>query len=85
MGQDNSMRDLAREKDYRLRIVQNRMGSVLRPNNEYCKRSRAKIIKGALPGETRILASVNGRAKKVFISESCKIARVAYLDQLTNI
>ena len=50
-GWDISVRDCAHEKGYRLRIERNRMGSLFRPYNEYRKRSRAKIIIEALPGD----------------------------------
>ena len=36
-------------------------------------------------GRVGILARVIGRAKKVAVSESCEIARVAYLGQITTI
>ena len=49
-GREISVRDWAREKGCRLRIVRNRVCSIFRGNNEYSKRSRVKIIKGALPG-----------------------------------
>ena len=44
-GWDIRVDDWAHEKVCRLRITRNRMGSIFRPNNEFCKRSRAKIIK----------------------------------------
>ena len=44
-----------------------------------------KFIKGALSGGEGILASVDRRVKEVALSESLEIARVAYLDQITNI
>ena len=47
---DISVRDELLEKDCRLRIVENRTGSIFMPNNNYWKWLRAKIIKGALPG-----------------------------------
>ena len=52
-SRDISVRDKLLEKVCRTRIVQNRMGSIFKPNNEYLKRSHAKIIKGALPGGPR--------------------------------
>ena len=61
------------------------MVSIFRPNNEYWKRSRTKIIKGALPGGDGILACANGRANEVAVSESHEIATVAYLGQITSI
>ena len=42
-----------------------------------------KIIKGVLPVRAGILACVIVCAKKVIISESHDIARVAYLGQIT--
>ena len=48
-------------------------------------RSRTKIIKGALPGGDGLLACVNGRANEIAASESRKIAREAYLGQITSI
>ena len=44
------MRDTLLEKGCRLRIARILLGSIFRPNKEYRKRSRAKIIKGALSG-----------------------------------
>ena len=38
------------EKGCRIRIAQNRTGSIFRPNKKYLKRSCAKIIKGVHPG-----------------------------------
>ena len=49
-GQGISVRDWARENGCRLKIAQNRTGSIFSPNNEYWKPSRVKIRKGALPG-----------------------------------
>ena len=64
-----------RENSCSLRIVRNRTGSIIRPNNEYWKRSHANILKGALPGGRVI--SVHARAKKVAVSEMPEIALVA--------
>ena len=61
------------------------MGSLFRPNNEYWKRSRTKIIKGALLGGDSIFARVNERANEVAVSESREIARAAYLGLITSI
>ena len=61
------------------------MGSISRTNNEYWKRSRIKIIKGALPGVDGILASAIVRAKEFAFFESREITLVAYLGQLTTI
>ena len=47
---DIGVRDCVREKGCCLRVARNRTGSIFRPNNEYWKWSRAKIIKGALLG-----------------------------------
>ena len=79
------MRDLVREKDYRLRITRNRTSSVFQPNNEYWKRSHSKSMKGALPGGDRILACVNGRENEVAHSELREIAWLAYLGIITSI
>ena len=49
-GCDISMCDWEREKGCRLGIARNRTSSIFMPNNEYWKRSRAKIINGALLG-----------------------------------
>ena len=61
------------------------MGSIFRPNNEYWMQLRTKIIKGAHLGGNGILACVNGRANEVTVSESRKIAWVAYLGQIMSI
>ena len=79
MGQYISMCEWAGECGCRLGIARNRTGSIFRPNNKYWKQSRAKIIKGVLPGMDGILACVNGRANKVAFSESREIVRLAYL------
>ena len=84
-GGDISVREWARERGCGLRIARNHTGFIFKPNNEYWKQSRAKIIKGALPEGPRILECVNGRAKEVVVSELCEIAWVAYLGQITNI
>ena len=52
-GRDISVHDWAHEKGCRLRIARNQTGSIFRPNNEYWKPLRVKIIKGALPGGLR--------------------------------
>ena len=44
-----------------------------------------KNYKRSAPGGARILAFAIGRAKKVAVSESCEIAHVDYLGQITNI
>ena len=44
-GRDIRVRNLASEKDCRLRIARNCTGSIFRPSNEYWKQSHAKIIK----------------------------------------
>ena len=36
-------------------------------------------------GRAEVLACAIGRAKKVAVSESCEIAWIAYLGQITNI
>ena len=79
------MRDKTLEKGCRLRIVRNRTGSIFRPNNEYCKPSRTKIIKVALPIRDGIFVCVNGRADEVSVSESREIGRVAYFGQIKDI
>ena len=61
------------------------MGSLFRPTNEYWKRSRFKIIKGAHPGRDGILACVNGCENEIAVLESREIARVAYLGLITSI
>ena len=48
VSRDMGMRDCACEKGCCLKIAQNLTGSILRPNNEYWKRSRGKIIKRVL-------------------------------------
>ena len=48
-------------------------------------RSRAKVIKGGLPGGDGLLAFVNGRANEVAVLESREIAPVAYSGQITSI
>ena len=53
VSRDITVRDWVREKGCRLKTARNRTGSVFRPNNDYRKRSCAKIIKGALPGGPR--------------------------------
>ena len=68
-GRDINVREIG----WRLRFARNRMGSIFRPNNEYWKWLHA------------ILACAIVRAKKVAVSESREIARVAYLAQITNI
>ena len=47
---DISVCGCAREKGWYLRITRNRIDSKFRPNNDYRMQSRAKIIKGAVPG-----------------------------------
>ena len=42
------VRDCAREKGSRLKIARNPTGRIFKPNNEYLKRLRVKIIKEAL-------------------------------------
>ena len=76
-GRHINVHDELLKKGCCLRIALNRTGSIFNPNNEYLKRSRAKIIKGALPGGTGILACMDGCAKEVAVSESCEIAWVA--------
>ena len=49
-GLDISMHDGARDNCCHVRIARNCTGSIYRPNNEYWKLLRAKIIKEALPG-----------------------------------
>ena len=51
----------------------------------YWKRSRAKIINGALPGGDGVLACTNERVNEIVVTESREIARVAYLDQITSV
>ena len=48
-GRDISVRG----KGCHLRIAQNRTCTIFRPNNEYWKQSRAKIINGVIPGGSR--------------------------------
>ena len=79
------MRDWAREKSCRLIIVQNGTGCTFRPNNEYSKWSRAKIIKGVITGGVGILAYAIGSAKRVAVLESHEIALVAYSSQITPV
>ena len=79
------MHDWACEKGCRDGNMQNHTGSTFWPNNKYWNRSCAKIVKGALPKRAGILACVIGHAKKVALSESREIARVAYFGKITNI
>ena len=67
---ETNMRDCACEKGCRLKIAGNRTGSIFRPNNGYWKRSRAKIIIGAL---FRGLGYYNARlhAQKRLPSQNC--------------
>ena len=65
--------------------MRNPTGSIFRPNNEYWKRARTKIIKVALPIRDGIFVCVNGRANEDAVSESREIARVAYFGQITSI
>ena len=81
-GRDISERGGAREGGRRLLIARNQMGSIFRPNRGYWKWSRAKIVKGAIPGRDGILASADGRSREVAVSESREIERVAYLGQI---
>ena len=47
-GRDISVRDGARENYCPQKITRDRVGSIFRPNNDYGKQSRVKIIKGEL-------------------------------------
>ena len=76
MVQDISVRDCTLEKGFPPIIARNRIGSIVSRNNEYCKRTGAKIINGALPGGAGILVCAIGRAKEIAVSESRKITRV---------
>ena len=69
------MRNWAREKGCCLGITWNRTGSIFRPNNEYRKQSR----------EGHDISVCDWMPKKVAISESRRVARVAYLGKITNI
>ena len=62
--------------------MRNRTGSIFRPKKGYWKLSHAKITKGAIPGGEGILASADGRANGVAVSESREIERVAHLGQI---
>ena len=80
-----SVRDMLLEKGCRLRIAQNCTSSTFSPNNEYWKRSWAKNYLKKGTGWAGILASAIARAKKVIVSNSWEIARVAYFGQITII
>ena len=50
MDRENCARARARKKIDHLGITQNRIGTLIRPNDEEEKRLRAKIPTGAFPG-----------------------------------
>ena len=65
-----------------LGIALNRTSTLIRPNDEEEKRSRAKIPTGVLPGGP---GNLRTRAKRLTFSGSGEITQVPHLDKMTNI
>ena len=84
-GRDISERGCLREWGCGVGIARIRSGSIFSSNIDYCKWSRVKIAKGAIPGGDGILATADVRANGVAVSESREIERVPYLGQIKGI